>query len=114
MELKYVPEPYATEIINYLRQREKHITLFSSAADVRKELQRTVFESYRQIDTYPKGQVLINDDEYVAVLKDMLNLSLILDDMEITGAIPYLNKGNYYNVYSRLYKLLVSKAKLMS
>jgi hypothetical protein len=37
--------------------------------------------------------------------------SQVLDDMEQTGVIPYLNRGSYYNVYSRLYKLLSSKAK---
>jgi hypothetical protein len=37
----------------------------------------------------------------------------VLDDMEQTGVIPYFNRGNYYNVYSRLYKLLASKAKLL-
>ncbi len=31
----------------------------------------------------------------------MFNLSNVLDDMELTGAPPYHNKGHYYNVSDR-------------
>jgi hypothetical protein len=34
-------------------------------------------DSFQPIDQYPKGRLLINDDEYLAVIKDMFNLSLV-------------------------------------
>jgi hypothetical protein len=34
MEFKYVPEPYFSEIINYVRQRKEHIQLYSNHAEV--------------------------------------------------------------------------------
>jgi hypothetical protein len=34
MELNYVPEPYFTEIVNYVRQRKEHIQLFNTQSEV--------------------------------------------------------------------------------
>jgi hypothetical protein len=34
MEFKYVPEPYFSEIINYVRQRKEHIQLYTNHAEV--------------------------------------------------------------------------------
>jgi hypothetical protein len=35
---------------------------------------------------YPKAHQLLNDEDYLFILRDMLNLSAVLDDMEFTGA----------------------------
>jgi len=114
MEFKFVPEPYASEIHMYVRQRREHILLFATLADVRSELLRRVPvtpNELQPIDLYPRGRAMLNDDDYLSILKDMFNLSNVLDDMELTGAPPYHNKGHYYNVYSRLYRMLVARAK---
>lgn len=52
----------------------------------------------------------MQDEDYLSVLKDMLNLSNILDDMEQTGYVPYPNRTQYYNTYSKLYRQLMQKS----
>lgn len=114
MEFKYVPDPYLSEINNYVRQRREHLTFYSTLQDVRSELTRIICNDVQPVDMYPKGRQLITDDDYVYILRDMFNLSHVLDDMEQTACIPYHNRGHYYNVYSRLYRMLVAKAKQTS
>jgi hypothetical protein len=114
MEFKHVPEPYLSEIQSYVRQRREYVTLFSDLDDVRSELLRSLTPGQpplHPVDMYPKARQLITDDEYIGILRDMFNLSNVLDDMEHTGCIPYQNRGHYYNVYSRLYRMLVARAK---
>ncbi|GBF96405.1 hypothetical protein Rsub_09204 [Raphidocelis subcapitata] len=114
MEFKFVPEPYASEIHLYVRQRREHILLYATLADVRAELLRRVPvtpNELQPVDLYPRGRAMLNDDDYLSILKDMFNLSNVLDDMELTGAPPYHAKGHFYNVYSRLYRMLVARAK---
>lgn len=111
MEFRFVQEPYLSEINNYIRQRREHITFFATAQDVRSELLRTVAPGISPADMYPKAHQLMNDEDYLMILRDMFNLSNVLDDMEHTGCIPYHNRGHYYNVYSRLYRMLLQKAK---
>jgi hypothetical protein len=53
--------------------------------DVRAELLRSVAPGITQADMYPKARSLINDEEYLYILRDMFNLSNVLDDMEFTG-----------------------------
>ena len=45
------------------------------------------------------------------ILGDMLSLSAVWDDMELTGVVPDQNRSTYYNVYGRLYRLLTARAK---
>lgn len=45
------------------------------------------------------------------VAQDLLNLSNILDDMEQTGIVSYANRTQYYALYSKLYRMLIAKAK---
>lgn len=104
-------EPFISEINNYIRQRREHITFYTTTQDVRAELLRSVAPGITQADMYPKARQLINDEEYLYILGDMFNLSNVLDDMEFTGCIPYHNRGHFYNCYSRLYRLLLQKAK---
>jgi hypothetical protein len=111
MDFKFVPEPYVSEINNYIRQRREHLTLFGCTADARAELLRPVAPGLCAADTLPRGRTCAGDDEYVEILRDMLNLSAVLDDMELTGVVPYQNRSTYYNVYGRLYRLLTARAK---
>jgi hypothetical protein len=74
-----------SEINNYVRQRREHITFFSTTQDVRSELLRSVAPGITQADMYPKARQLISDEEYLYILRDMFNLSNVLDDMEFTG-----------------------------
>ncbi len=48
---------------------------------------------------------------FVRVVQDLLNLSNILDDMEQTGIVSYANRTQYYALYSKLYRMLIAKAK---
>jgi hypothetical protein len=84
----------------------------SVRVQVKGEVLRNVWDHMQPVDLLPKGRQLVNDDEYLSILKDMFNLSNILDDMEQTGWIPYHTRGHYYNVYSRLYRMLSTKAKM--
>lgn len=111
MEFKYVSEPYLSEISSYIRQRREHIVLYKTTVDVKNELLRHVTDHIQSVDSYPKGRQMLADEEYLLIIKDMFNLSVVLDDMELTGCIPYYNRGHYYNVYSKLYRMLVAKAK---
>ncbi|KAF5838516.1 hypothetical protein DUNSADRAFT_2714 [Dunaliella salina] len=110
-DFKHMPEPILQEITNYVKQRGSAILLYPTLADVRAELLRNVNESIQQVDIYPKGRQMLNDDEYMAVMKDLLNLSNILDDMEQTGVVPYTSRTQYYNLHSKLHRLLIAKAK---
>lgn len=74
-----------SEINNYIRQRREHITFYTTTQDVRAELLRSVAPGINQADMYPKARQLINDEEYLYILRDMFNLSNVLDDMEFTG-----------------------------
>eukprot|EP00879_Flechtneria_rotunda_P001615 GHRR01001775.1.p1 GENE.GHRR01001775.1~~GHRR01001775.1.p1 ORF type:complete len:134 (+),score=23.06 GHRR01001775.1:544-945(+) len=111
MEFRFVQEPYLSEINNYIRQRQEHIKFFTTTQDVRAELLRTVAPGITPADMYPKAHQLVKDDDYLLILRDMFNLSSVLDDMEHTGTVPYHIRGHYYNVYSRLYRMLLQKAK---
>lgn len=111
MEFKYVQEPYLTEISQYIWQRREHLQLFATVADVKAELLRNVTDNLQPIDSYPRGRQLINDDDYVMVIRDMFNLSTVLDDMEMTGAVAYHQRSHYYQVYSKLYRMLVAHSK---
>lgn len=111
MEFRHVPEPQLGELVNYVRQRREHIVYYMTTADVRAEITRNVTEQIQPVDQYPKGRQFLNDEEYMLVLKDLLNLSNILDDMEQTGLVPYQNRTQYYNLYSKLYRVLLAKAK---
>lgn len=114
MEFKHVGEPYLKDIQQYVRQRQEHLHFYGDLQGVRAELLRQLTPSQpplQAVDLYPKARQLINDDEYVSILRDMLNLSTVLDDMEQTGTIPYAIRGHYYNVYSKLYRMLAAKAK---
>lgn len=74
-----------SEINNYIRQRREHITFYTTTQDVRAELLRSIAPGINQADMYPKARQLINDEEYLYILRDMFNLSNVLDDMEFTG-----------------------------
>ena len=111
MEFKHVPEPQLSELSNYVRQRREHVVIYLTSADTRAEITRNVTEQIQPVDQYPKGRQFLNDEEYLAILRDMLNLSNILDDMEQTGWVPYQNRTQYYNLYSKLYRMLLNKAK---
>lgn len=74
-----------SEINNYVRQRREHITFFTTTQDVRVEVLRSVAPGITQADMYPKARQLISDEEYLYILRDMFNLSNVLDDMEFTG-----------------------------
>lgn len=109
-------EPYLSEIIAYIRQRKDHLVLYTTLEQTRAELLRglCISEGFqlKQIDRYPRGRQLLQDDEYVAILRDLLNLSGCLDDMEQTSyPVPYQNRTQLYNLYSKIYRLLHLKAK---
>lgn len=111
MDFRYIPEPCLSELNNYVQQRKAHIHCYVTLADVKSELLRNVTEQIQPVDSYPKGRQFLQDEEYLSVLKDMFNLSNVLDDLEQTGAFPHHTRGQYYNVYTRLYRMLLSKAK---
>lgn len=111
MEFKHVPEPQLSELNNYVRQRREHIQFYNTTADVKTELLKNVLEQTQPIDSYPKGRQFVNDEDYLLILRDLLNLSNILDDMELTGTIPYQIRSQYYNLYGKLYRLLFQRAK---
>lgn len=110
MDFKHVEEPQLTELTNYVRQRREHIVILVSTAEVRTELTRNVTERTQPVDQYPKGRQFLGDEDYVLILRDLLNLSNILDDMEQTGYVPYKNLSLYYSQYSKLYRMLINKA----
>jgi len=110
MEFKHVPEPQLSELINYVRQRREHVVIYMTTADIKTEVTRNVTEQIQPIDQYPKGRQFLQDEDYLLILRDLLNLSNILDDMEQTGWVPYQNRSAYYGQYSKLYRLLMNKA----
>lgn len=110
VEFKHVPEPLKGELASYVRQRKEHVTVLTTTADVRVEVTKNVMERLQPIDLYPKGRQLLGDEEYVLILKDLLNLGNILDDMEQTGWVPYQNRIAYNNLYGKVYRLLAAKA----
>ncbi len=71
-------------------------------ADVKTELTRSIMDAIALADLYPKGRQMMADEEYLIVLRDLLNLSNILDDMEQTGWVPYPSRTQFFNVYTRL------------
>jgi hypothetical protein len=100
MEFRFVQEPFISEINNYIRQRREHITFYTTTHDVRAELLRSVAPGITQADMYPKARQLINDEEYLYILRDMFNLSNVLDDMEFTGAwapAQYQDKAQHWD-----------------
>lgn len=111
MEFKHIPEPQLSELTNYVRQRREHIIIYMTTADIRTEITRNVTEQIQSVDQYPKGRQFLQDEEYLGILRDLLNLSNILDDMEQTGWVPYQNRTAYYGCYSKLYRMLLAKAK---
>ena len=97
MDFKHVAEPNLSELTSYVRQRREHVVIYATTADVRAEVTRNVTDRIQPIDQYPKGRQLLHDEEYVLILRDLLNLSNILDDMEQTGWVPYQNRSAYYS-----------------
>lgn len=92
--------------------------------EVRAELQGTIFDqpaevaacaafpqTIRMLHLYPRAQQFLNDEEYLSIMRDLLNLNSVLDDMEQSGLVPYSQRGHYYNTYSGIYRLLLSKSK---
>mmetsp|Transcript_1813 Transcript_1813/g.4803 ORF Transcript_1813/g.4803 Transcript_1813/m.4803 type:complete len:140 (-) Transcript_1813:525-944(-) len=110
MNFRHVAEPHLSELGNYLRQRHEHVVVYASTADIRAEVTRNVTERTQPIDQYPKGRQFLGDEDYLTILRDLLNLSNILDDMEQTGWVAYQNRSAYYNQYSRLYRMLMARA----
>ena len=111
LELKTVTEPQRSELLSYAWQRREHLNLFMTPADVKSEMTRQVMEKLQQIDLYPRGRQLIDkDEEYVIILRDLLNLGVILDDMEQTGWVPYSHRTAYYNLYAKIYRALTTRA----
>ena len=111
LELKTVTEPQRSELLSYAWQRREHLNLFMNPADVKSEMTRQVMEKLQQIDLYPRGRQLIEkDEEYFFILRDLLNLGVILDDMEQTGWVPYSHRTAYYNLYAKIYRALTTRA----
>lgn len=110
MEFKHVPEPQQSELVNYLRSRREHVHIYMNTADIKAEITRNVTETIQPVDQYPKGRQFLHDEDYLSVVRDMLNLSNILDDMEQTGWVPYTSRTQYYNMYSKLYRSLLQRA----
>ena len=111
LEFKTVTDPQRSELLSYAWQRREHINLFITATDVKTEMTRQVMEKLQQVDLYPRARQLMNsDEEYVFILRDLLNLGAILDDMEQTGWVPYSHRTAYYNLYGRTYRQLATKA----
>jgi hypothetical protein len=111
VEFKHVPEPQQTELLNYVRQRREHITIYLSTADVKAELGRSVMDNMTLADLYPKGRQMMGDEDYLLILRDLLNLSSILDDMEQTGWVPYPSRTQFFNLYTRTYRKLLQEAR---
>ena len=111
VEFANVPEPLLADLLKYVKYRKEHLRFYQSLSDVRAELLRNITDQIQPIDAYPKGRHFLTDDDYVSVLRDMFNLSVVLDDMEQTGGVSHGHRAPYYNQYSRLYRLLASKAK---
>ncbi|GLI70157.1 hypothetical protein VaNZ11_014969 [Volvox africanus] len=110
-DFRYIPEPQLSELVAYMRQRREHLVYHNTTADVRAEIIRNVTEHTQPVDQYPRGRQFLNDEEYMSILRDLLNLSNILDDMEQTGIVSYTNRTQYYALYSKLYRMLIAKAK---
>lgn len=114
MDFQHVPEPYLTELTSYARQRRDQLILYSTLDATRSELLRNVIANdslqQKHIDRYPRGRQLIHDDEYVLVIRDLLNLSSILDDIEQGSHVPYQTRTQYYNLYAKLYRLATMRA----
>ena len=111
LEFKTVTDPQRSELLSYAWQRRDHINLFITPADVKAEMTRQVMEKLQQVDLYPRGRHLMNnDEEYLFILRDLLNLGVILDDMEQTGWVPYSHRTAYYNLYGRIYRQLATRA----
>lgn len=60
------------------------------AKHMQTEITRNVTETIQPVDLYPKGRQFLQDEDYLSVLRDLLNLSNILDDMEQTGELPLM------------------------
>lgn len=111
MDFKHVPEPQLSELSNYMRQRREHVVIYLTNDDIRNEITRNISDQIQAVDQYPKGRQFLQDDDYLSILRDLLNISNILDDMELTGWVPYQNRTAYYACYSKLYRMLQAKAK---
>lgn len=94
--------------------QEKCSCVFANCCHLRAAMQaeitRNVTETIQPVDQYPKGRQFLHDEDYLSVVRDMLNLSNILDDMEQTGWVPYTSRTQYYNMYSKLYRSLLQRA----
>jgi hypothetical protein len=110
MDFRHIPEPQVNELANYVRQRKEHVAILATTSDVRTEITKNITERTQFVDQYPKGRQFLQDEEYLLILRDLLNLSTILDDMEQTGWVPYQNRSTYYNQYGKLYRMLLNKA----
>ncbi|GFH26685.1 predicted protein [Haematococcus lacustris] len=104
MEWTHIPEPQLTELANFVRQRREHIVIFQTTADVKAELMRNVTENI-QI-----GRAMMNDEEYLVILRDLLNLSNCLDLMEQVST-PYASMKQYFNIYGKVFRLLQATAR---
>eukprot|EP00798_Chlamydomonas_sp_ICE-L_P014147 gene14147-20110_t len=99
MDFKHIPEPQLSELTNYMRQRREHVTIYLTNDDIRAEITRNVTEHIQQVDHYPKGRQFLQDDD-----------DLDKDDKELTGLVPYQNRTAYHACYSKLYRMLQTKA----
>ena len=97
MNFRHIPEPQLGELVNYTRQRQDQVVMLASTADVRNEITRNVTDRIQPVDQYPKGRQFLQDEDYLLILKDLLNLSNILDDMEQTGFVPYQKRSSYFS-----------------
>ncbi|KAJ9516504.1 hypothetical protein QJQ45_011145 [Haematococcus lacustris] len=110
MEWTHIPEPQLTELANFVRQRREHIVIFQTTADVKAELMRNVTENIQIVDLYPAGRAMMNDEEYLVILRDLLNLSNCLDLMEQVST-PYASMKQYFNIYGKVFRLLQATAR---
>ena len=94
MDFRHIPEPHLGELAYYLRQRRDNVVILATTEDVRTEITKN---GLQPVDQYPKGRLFLNDEDYMMILRDLLNLSNILDDMEQTGFVPYTNRTSYYS-----------------
>ena len=113
LEFKNIQD--SPELNSYLRTRRDHISLLRTTTEVKNELLKPAnsknTDNLQQIDLYPKGRQYINDDEYLLIMKDIINLSLVLDDIEQTGFLPFHQRTALHATYHGLHKKLTARAR---
>ncbi|KAJ9516746.1 hypothetical protein QJQ45_027158, partial [Haematococcus lacustris] len=66
--------------------------------------------AFGAVDLYPAGRAMMNDEEYLVILRDLLNLSNCLDLMEQVST-PYASMKQYFNIYGKVFRLLQATAR---